>query len=322
MLLSELLALHERCHGPNRLFDSIGDGYLYLHDPFFRRVRDAALARGFRYSLDDPQHYFGFPLVHLDTILESRTIPYRPTLPALRHLEDTRPGFFELGDFKKNRPAPNYLLHESAHAVAFEVLFGRPESVRRALSEDGAVVRALLGEAYAMTAEYFSACAVSGGLHAWFFSVSSYRHRTPGKKAIGELLTELGFPFVARAVLLAFLVNNFLVDRLDRRRFETLAALAGAPRLDAHMSHKLRSALNSLMVMNPEFRLDTARLFLAMFGRSRDVRRELRMDPLGALTAEPRLRDAVDELVHVLFRDNRGDLRRPRVAAIGITPQS
>ena len=28
--------------------------YLYAHNPFFRRVRDVALAAGFRYTLEDP----------------------------------------------------------------------------------------------------------------------------------------------------------------------------------------------------------------------------------------------------------------------------
>ena len=86
MLLSELLELQEKCHGQHRLFESVGDGYLYLHNPFFRRIREAAIARGFRYSLDDAHAYFGFPLIHLDSILESRIIPYRPSFIALRHL--------------------------------------------------------------------------------------------------------------------------------------------------------------------------------------------------------------------------------------------
>src|SRR5688572_31671475 len=76
----------------------------------------------------------------------------------------------------------------------------------------------MLGESFAMAAEYFAACAVSGAVHAWFFSISSYRRRTQKKKAIGELIERFGFEPVCRAVLLAFLYNNFLVDRLDRTR--------------------------------------------------------------------------------------------------------
>jgi len=50
-----------------------------------------------------------------------------------------------------------------------------------ALSEPANLVRVQLGEAFAMTSEYFAACAVSGTLHDWFFSINSYRHRTPAR---------------------------------------------------------------------------------------------------------------------------------------------
>jgi hypothetical protein len=300
ILLADLIRLQRRCHGGGRLRESLGDGFLYLQNPYVRRIRDAALGAGFRYTLSDPESYFGFPLIHLDTILGTRRIPYRPSFPALVHLEASRPGFFKLSDLRQNRPAPSYLLHESAHAVAFRELFGRPRDVAAALREPEALVKLMLGESYAMTAEYFAACAVSGSLHAWFFSISSYRRRTQKKKAVGELIERLGFRPVCRAVVLAFLYNNFLVERLDRRRFERLVGLAGLPKLTPVLARKLKSALNGLMVMSPEFRYDTARLFLTMFGRSRDIRRELAADPLELITRDPSVAPAVERLVLVL----------------------
>jgi hypothetical protein len=282
------------------LLESVGDGFLYLQNPYVRRIRDAALGAGFRYTLSDPESYFGFPLIHLDTILRTRRIPYRPSFPALVHLEKARPGFFKLSDLRQNRPSPSYLLHESAHAVAFHELFGRPRDVGRALGEPAALVKLMLGESFAMTAEYFAACAVSGSLHAWFFSISSYRRRTQKRKAIGELIERLGFRPVCHAVLLSFLYNNFLVDRLDRRRFERLAASAGLRKLTPPLARELRSALNGLMVMSHDFRYDTARLFLTMFGRSRDIRRELSADPLDLLDADPDAKRAVGQLVRAI----------------------
>lgn len=278
----------------------MGDGFLYLENPYVRRIRDAALRAGFRYTLSDRESYFGFPLIHLDTVLRTRRIPYRPSFPALVHLEASRPGFFTLADLRQNRPAPSYLLHESAHAVAFRELFGRPRDIAAALRAPDALVKLMLGESFAMTAEYFAACAVTGSLHAWFFSISSYRRRTQKKKAVGELLGQLGFRPVCRAVLLSFLYNNFLVDRLDRRRFERLAVAAGLPRLSPPLARKLKGALNGLMVMSPEFRYDTAKLFLTMFGRSRNIRRELAADPLELCAADPRVAPAVERLVRVL----------------------
>lgn len=301
--LQELIDWQHRCHGKSRLAESVGDGFLYLNNPFFRRIREAALGAGFRFTLEDEHAYFGFPLIHLDTILASRRLPFRPSFTALEHLEKRRPGFFTLADLQKNRPSPNYLLHESAHAVAFRYLFGRPRDVPLALSEPRALVRLMLGEAFAMSAEYFAACAVQGPLHSWFFSISSYRHRTPKKKAVGELLDEHGFDFVGRSVLLAFLYNNFLVERLDPRQLAKVAHQADpcvARKLKPPQMRRLGATLNGLMVMSPEFRYDTARLFLTMFGRSRNIERELSADPLTLLASEPPLPQALARLVSVL----------------------
>jgi len=235
--------------------------------------------------------------------LSRRELPYRPSFSAIEHLESRRPGFFTLRDLQSNRPAPNYLLHESAHAVAFRALFGRPKDVARALSEPDALVRVMLGESFAMAAEYFAACAVTGTLHAWLFSISSYRHRTQKKRAVGRLLERHGFDFVARAVVLAFLYNNFLVDRLDQRRLLRVADCADAAvarRLQPGARRELGSALNGLMQMSPEFRYDTSRLFLTMFGRSRNIRRELAADPLELFVKEPDLVPALGRLVSLL----------------------
>ncbi len=235
--------------------------------------------------------------------MSRREIPYRPSFSALERLERLRPGFFRLADLQKNRPAPNYLLHESAHAVAFRILFGTPRDVPRAFAEPRALIRIMLGESFAMTAEYFAACAVSGPLHAWFFSISSYRRRTQRKQSVGRLLERYGFDFVGRAVLLAFLYNNFLVERLDKAQLLRLAACADpelAARLPGTTLRELGSALNGLMQMSPEFRYDTSRLFLTMFGRSRNIRRELGRDPLELVDEQPALRRAVAQLVEVL----------------------
>jgi hypothetical protein len=120
---------------------------------------------------------------------------------------------------------------------------------------------------------------------------------------VGELLERYGFSFVGRAVLLAFLYNNFLVDRLDRRQLAALVDAADtsiARRLKPPALRQLGSTLNGLMVMSPEFRYDTSRLFLTMFGRSRNIRRELSADPLALLAADPGANTAVSALIRVL----------------------
>ncbi|HEX3774302.1 MAG TPA: hypothetical protein VHV51_07545 [Polyangiaceae bacterium] len=301
--LAELLSLQRELHGPRRLLENLGDGFLYRKNPFFRRIREAALARGVRFTLRDPGDYFAFPLVALDTILRTRKVPYRANYSALRAFERARPGFFTLADLRSNRPLPNYILHESAHAVAFHELFGRPRDPFAAQAEPQHLVRVQLGEAYAMTAEYFAACAASGSLHAWLLSINSYRHRTPAKKAVTELSERLGLAFLVWVALLGFLQNIFFIERFSRRALERALELfpfEKTPRVAASERARLCRAVSEFMVMNPEFRHDTTRLYLSMHGHSRAVRRVLAADPLELIATDRELPSRLARLIRIL----------------------
>jgi hypothetical protein len=313
--LRDVLELQDQLNAPQALAGNLGDAYLLRENPFYRRVRVAALGAGFRFSTRDPGAYFAFPLTALDTVLASRRIPYRDNVRALRHLEDSRPGFFALRDLALNRPTPNYLLHEAAHAVAFERLFGRPRDVRATLAAKSALLGIELGEAFAMTSEYFAAVAVRGNLHRFFFSINSYRTRVPMKRPLGELVPELGLECVVGSVLLAFLWNLFLRERLapaDTARLlsQVRALLAGPAGRGGGgepgrvLVGRLGRALNGLMRMDLDFRTNTTRLFLGMFGRGRNVRRVLAEDPLELLRHDPSAASAVAHLVRILSDDD------------------
>ncbi|MEO6600810.1 MAG: hypothetical protein ABIQ16_13110 [Polyangiaceae bacterium] len=303
MKLAELLRIQRKSHGPSRLQQNLGDGFLYLKNPFFRRIRAASRARGIGFTLTDPGDYFAFPLVALDTVLRTRKVPYRANHAALAAFERARPDYFTLADLRLNRPLPNYVLHESAHAVAFHELFGRPRDVPGALGEPAKLVHVVLGEAYAMTSEYFAACAVSGTVHDWFFSINSYRHRTPGKQVIAASIDKLGLELVVWLVLVAFLENNFFVERFSLKLLDRAlgaAPLPRAPKLGAADRVRLARALSALMVMNPEFREDTARLFLTLHGYGRNIRGVLKGDPLELIAQDPALPAQLERMVRIL----------------------
>jgi hypothetical protein len=316
--LRELVEIQREHHGPGRLRGNLGDGLLFARNPFFRRIRLATLARGFRYTLEDPGSYFAFPLAALDTLLETRRVPYRDNVRPVVRLDAGRPGFFELRDLAGNRPLPNYLLHESAHAIAFHELFGRPKSVRRALEAPGSLLGIELGEAYAMTAEYFAACAATSGVHRWVFSINSYRQRAPARETIGGMVREFGLELAAFTVLCAFLSNLFFRERLTAGSVEQMLELWATAPDDAKKGararratvpkaarQKLRRALGELMLMNPEFRRDTTRLFLTMFGRPRQIEKVLEADPLELLARDPHVLRASHRLVALLSNDAR-----------------
>jgi hypothetical protein len=156
-------------------------------------------------------------------------------------------------------------------------------------------------------------------VHRWVFSINSYRQRAPARETIGEMTNELGLPLVTFTVLCAFLSNLFFRERLPRDCVEHMLELFHVGRRSAGptgrneqaarkfpkpaLRQRLRRALSELMVMNPEFRRDTTRLFLTMFGRSRRIEKELAADPLELLENDERALRATLRLVSVLARD-------------------
>lgn len=304
MKLWELLALQEHCHGDGRLARNVGDGYLYVDNPYYRRVRRAALARGFRFTLGNPGGYFGFPLSSLDEVLRSRRIPYRDNLTALEKLEAARPRFFSLADLSQNRPTPNYVMHEAAHAVAYHEAFGRPSCPTTALARRDNLPRVVLGEAFAMTTEYLAACSIGAGPGRWLFSINSYRHRTQAKQSIGELIAQLGLCRVVWSLLGAFLYSNYLRESLRQRDLERWLAQqpTAAKALTPRQLHRLARALSRAMQMSREFRVNTARLFLGKLGYPRDIERLLASDPQDAMGFEDL--EVSERLVQVLVSDD------------------
>jgi hypothetical protein len=288
--LWDVIVAHDGAVHARTLPDVAGDGFLYAHNGFYRRIRDAALARGVRFVADDSA-YYGFPLLGLERGIDGGAIPYRRSMPPLRFLEAKRPGFFSLRDLKYNRPAPNYLLHESAHAVAFRQFFG-DRAAAAVFSDRECLPGVLMGESFAMTAEYFTACAVRGKLQRWFFSTASYRHRAPAKKAVARSIEDVGAAAVIYSLLLGFLLHNYLVEPLLPRHLERISGLMPSEwrsRLDERALRRLLRAQNRLMLMSPEFRTETARLFLTTYGHDRDLRVILDADPLGAFEQSDRL---------------------------------
>src|SRR5688572_12952119 len=91
--LAKLIAAHRRDSGASTLPESLGDGALYRGNAVYRAIRDAALAAGCQFTLDDDYGYFAWPLASLTRLLESKRIPYRRSYGAFAALEASRPGF-------------------------------------------------------------------------------------------------------------------------------------------------------------------------------------------------------------------------------------
>lgn len=306
----ELLDLQREHHGAQRVRDVLGDGYLYLHNPFYRRVRRAAWHQGYRFDEDPSGIYFGFPLAGLEHVLTTQRIPYRASARALQQLEQARPGFYELSDLRGNRPAPSYLLHEGAHAVAYEVLFDGRRDVGVALREPNRLVDLLLGEGFANSAEYLGASVArlaEDPVHRWLYSISSYCRSVPAAKALERLAAEHALEAVVWLVLASYLLNNCLAEKVSRRELDAWMGLGVGLGIDGAQAlgreRGLARTASELMQLSADFRAQTMRLFLTSLGYSRSLAAVEGLEPLPAIANHAKRAAAVVSLVRVLTAD-------------------
>src|SRR5262249_42702572 len=122
--LKEIIAVHREFAPRTPLADSLGDGFLYAMNPVFKKIRAEYLRRGFGFSDQDVCNYSGFPLFALDELIMAKTIPYKRNFPWVESMERHAPRVFTLTELKRSELQYNCLLHESAHFIAHDILFG------------------------------------------------------------------------------------------------------------------------------------------------------------------------------------------------------
>jgi len=108
--------------------ECLGDQYLYAHNSTFRKVRDAAIEVGVRYSAADTSFWRDYQvcsLFCLQSILDSKVIPFIDNAPSLaRLLSKVYRDFALNATLLLQIVKRNFLLHESAHCVANAIASG------------------------------------------------------------------------------------------------------------------------------------------------------------------------------------------------------
>jgi len=212
----ELAALdrvhREAGHHPLAIEDCFGDGVLLHRIPALARMRQALLDRGYRF-VPAGTSYGAAPLLQLEKILETRTIPYQRSAPAIREVLTRAPAMsFDDATFKEAFQA-SYAFHESAHAWTWELACERrrqrqqPEGLHR--------VEVLIAtEAFSMAVEAVATLTDRRRSTALFLGVNSYadpfayeRQMTPdvmrGAEGLQQEQPRALYRFLAGAFLIA-----------------------------------------------------------------------------------------------------------------------
>ncbi|MBI3557708.1 MAG: hypothetical protein HY074_15715 [Deltaproteobacteria bacterium] len=300
VLFRDALKAHQKYRNQTPLKRNLGDGFLYFNNPVFRSVRDAALDSGVRFDTRDFCDYQQAPLLALGRILRARRIPYFDNVSSIVRLEKKRPRAFGAADFAVR---PNYLLHESAHCIA-DAVFTKRACAGLGLTEDRDIVlRSLLGECLANTADAFAAAAADTPLHCQFHNWNSYWVCNPTERAIlTDLAAELGWSQATILIYLSFLMVNFFYESLKTADIRRLAhlALADWPR-SPQARRRIQAGARVTLFLDPAFRMKTIPFFLKYeFGIRTRIFKLMNFDLLDFLEASPGLLTQIRQAVAVL----------------------
>lgn len=286
--LADLVRAHERWSKAPALRRSFGDGFLYAHSTIHRNVRDAVVARGYLFTREDFCDYRALSLTALPAILRRKQIPYLDNATPLVRIEERCPRVFDVETMLV--PAKNCLLHESTHCLA-DATFARLPGER------GIVLRAILGEALANTAERISNYETRGGVHRWFHNLSSFQEASPRprREPLRRALQALPPKVVFKALFFSFMHASFLYKRLGR---EELA------RVKDHIGGEARHVLPLFregLGLSIDFRVRTQELYFRFHHRlDRSIFELTDFDFVEELERHPRVLAEVDALAELL----------------------
>lgn len=293
--LADLLQLDDQSSHHHAIEEVFGDRYLCAHNALYRGVREHFASSGFRVATTvGPLHeaYGVLPLLCIQQIVETGIVPAISTTATIRRLAAASPSFTMPASFLLSTLRKNYVLHESAHCIAYSVL-----SPLAAGSEKRWLVLVyLLCEAYANAVERLAALQATPGAHQLFFGLNSFVDSQP--PALIDSVGVVGFEKVLPLALAIFL-------RLNRRCHwssrDTAAIVASGSRTG--LGHPESIILASLagsfaQDLNMTFIMQTTPSFFRFMG----LEREYESVCSGDFVNDPGVEELLDRRINDLLQ--------------------
>ncbi|HVK61743.1 MAG TPA: hypothetical protein VM432_09350 [Bdellovibrionales bacterium] len=267
MKLTRLLDLHQK-HQARGIPESFGDGFLMEHNSVFRRVRDAALKHGYRFTNERNDAYETFPLLQLDSLLQQKRIPYSNNTAAFATLSAQATDALSWADLDGNLKK-NFVFHEGAHAIARSIADNALGPIARGQSVEAQrefALRMLVEESCANTAELLGVSETADQAHRIFYEMNSYVCEFESRTNLKNALTEIGGPTVAKFMILAYLHANLLRESIDERSFKSITTIASKDDLNPAKLKTLRALGKIAFNLSERFRVQTTGFHLRLAG--------------------------------------------------------
>lgn len=309
MTLNALLRADGACRSPLSLDDVLGDGHFIRKSPIARRIRERAIASGYRFSGAPVGHSHVFSLLALAHFLRDKCIAYVPNGALLREMAPTLGELITSEHLVKIELGSNSLLHETAHGVAHERLFGgrSPFDTFADADEAAVTLRYLCAESYAQAVEVLNLVHFVRDDTTYFdLLVVKFNSFVNAKPALVDELRELCTRFGDAAALaylfVCFLLHNFKQDEMPVSRRASVGALVNAICGRSDLSGAALFAVaptitDYVFSFGGDFIHFTTPMFFRFLGMQGPYSPHLNRDPIAAVAGAPEIVDALGALV-------------------------
>jgi hypothetical protein len=186
---------------------------------------------------------------------------------------------------------PNYMFHESCHAVARSFSFKSDDLKTK-------ITLTLLEESFANTCEFLAMADAQDAVHLIFLEMNSYftffEDRTHLRKGIEKYSLMPVFKFM----LFCYLHSNFLNDELSEVSLKNITELSG---FTQPIENKILKSLGqNAFALNPRFRFATTEMYLRLQGHKADLSQALAFDYFKLLTTDKKLIDFINRLANFI----------------------
>lgn len=308
--LAKLIVLHDRHSCARALPHSLGDGLLYTQNKVFANVRNVVQARGFGFSHRHTslwREYNVLPLLCLQSILDGRVVPYCDNVSPLRTVTSKSGSLvlppsvmqFLIGNLRRN-----YLLHESAHCIAHDVL---QRSDGRGLQVDKTtlVLDNLFSESFANATETFASSLLQTTAEKFFFKLNSFMSYIPEvKEAAWRLGSKYGARGLFKFLCFSYVLANLRFEEVTPEMSEKCVRLSlDAAGLDKDDKQPLDVLFENSLKLNEKFREETAAVYFAFLGCSDEFAALYRYNLFDDSCRLSRYFDALNVLTDLVVRE-------------------
>jgi hypothetical protein len=237
MNVKALVGLHKQFTDiPQSISENIGDGFLCKHNKFYRKIRNLGLACGTDFIVKKNKFwndYMVLPLVNFDDLLISRKIPVIDNFGTLARLSKKFPSLDLPEKFVRDTLKRNYLLHETCHCIANNVLtqttvhIGSETEITN--SKLTILLNNLLGEALANAVEIVSSTTADTNSHILLHALNSYVPYSPASNdLLKKAVDSIGMQAFLKLTFVSFFFNNLLGYEHSKTNLESILEKFGS----------------------------------------------------------------------------------------------